>query len=165
MSTFQRSMGPWPAAYAPAAPRGEEKVWMLLDEDREAALFALVERIERLVPAEGAHVTIAGGSQHVTVGNRLGYLRLGVELLTAGLRPLPEAEDAPPRIAPRLEGLLTSDSGRPFDLCELDESIASRPPVRSALGPLGEIMAGLLVVACFILMLVGASYVWHRVVG
>ena len=138
---------------------------MLLDEDREAALFALVERLDRMVPAEGAHVTIAGGTQRSTLGNRLGYMRLGVELLSASLRPLPEAEDAPPRIAPRLEALLTSDSARPFELCELDESIASRPPVRSGLGPLGEIMAALLVVACFLLMLVGASYVWHWVVG
>src|SRR6185295_426833 len=103
---FQRSMGPWPAPVAPAVPRGEEKARMLLDDDREAALFALVERLDRMVPAEGAHVTLAGGPQRSTVGNRLGYLRLGVELLAAGLRPLPEAEDAPPRIAPRLEGLL-----------------------------------------------------------
>ena len=138
---------------------------MLLDDDREAALFALVERLDRMVPAEGAHVTLAGGPQRSTVGNRLGYLRLGIELLAAGLRPLPEAEDAPPRVAPRLEGLLTPDSARPFDLCELDESIASRPPVRSALGPLGEIIAGLLIVAGFILLLIGASWAWHWVVG
>lgn len=139
---------------------------MLLDEEREAALRALVERLDRLVPAEGAHLTIGpGGTAGGTVANRLGYLRLGIEMMAAALHPLPEEGEAPPRIVPRLEGLLTPESTRPFELCEVDESIGSRPPVRSRLGPLGEIMAGVLVVAALLLLLVGAGVVWRWVAG
>lgn len=139
---------------------------MLLDDEQEAALLALVERLDRLVPADGAHVTIGpGGTAGATVANRAGYLRLGIEFLTAALRPLPEEGDAPPRVVPRLDGLLTPESTRPFELCELDESIGSRPPVRSRLGPLGEILAGVLVVGGLILLLVAAGVVWRWVAG
>ena len=47
------------------------------DEVRE-----LVERLDRLVPRDGAHVTIpAAPAGRTTIGSRRGYLRLGLELL------------------------------------------------------------------------------------
>ena len=137
---------------------------MLLDDEREEELREMVERLERLVPPDGAHLTIAGGPDTgPTVGNRAGYLRLGIAFLEAALRPLPESEGQPPRVVPQLDGLLTPGSASPFELCELDESIGSRPPVRTRLGALGEIGAGVLVVAAIVLLFIGASVVWHWV--
>jgi len=139
---------------------------MMLDDAREAELEELVERLDRLVPKDGAHLTIpAGPDRNVTVGNRLGYLRFGTEFLAAALRPLPESEAAPPRISPNLDYLLTEGSETAFDLCELDESIASRPPARSRLGPAGQLVAGVVVVLSLILLFIGASVVWRWVFG
>ena len=139
---------------------------MRLDEAREAELEELVTRLDRLVPKEGAHLTIpANKDGHTTVGNRLGYLRFGVEILRAALRPAPGSDDAAPRILPELDHLLTRDSEAPFDFCEIDESIASRPPVASKLGPLGQLAAGLLVVGGVILLFIGANVLWRWVFG
>jgi hypothetical protein len=138
---------------------------MRLDEAREAELEELVARLDRLVPKQGAHLTIpANRDGYTTVGNRLGYLRFGVEMLRAALRPTPGSDDAAPRILPELEHLLT-EGDTPFDLCEIDESIASRPPVASKLGPLGQLAAGLLVVGGIILLFIGANVLWRWIFG
>lgn len=138
---------------------------MRLDEAREAELEELVARLDRLVPKQGAHLTIpANKDGHTTVGNRLGYLRFGIEILRAALRPTPGSDDAAPRILPELELLLT-EGDTPFDFCEIDESIASRPPVASKLGPLGQLAAGLLVVGGFILLFIGANVLWRWIFG
>src|SRR5512143_4085114 len=108
---------------------------MTLDESQEAEAADLVARLDRLIPREGAHLTLPSEpGARTTIGNRLGYLRFGLEFLIAALRPLPESEHEPPRIEPDLGGVLTSGSRAPFDLCELDEAIASRPPARTRLG-------------------------------
>jgi hypothetical protein len=139
---------------------------MRLDDAAEAELEELVARLDRLVPREAAHVTIpADPDGSATVGNRSGYLRLGVELMSAALRPLPDSGALPPRIEPRLEGLLTEGSRSPFELCEIDESIASRPPVASRLGVLGQLGAGVVVVAAILLLFLGAALVWRWVFG
>jgi len=139
---------------------------MRLDEAREAELEELVNRLDRLLPREGAHLTIpADPAGNTTVGNRLGYLRLGAEILRAALRPTLGSDEAPPRILPRLDYLLTRGSKTPFDLCEIDESIVSRPPVASALGAFGQLGAGVLVVGLVILLLVGAGVVWRWLFG
>ena len=49
----------------------------------------------------------------------------------------------------------------PFELCELDESIISRPPVSSGLGAPGQLASAVLVVALLVLCLIGASVVWR----
>jgi hypothetical protein len=135
---------------------------MNLDEASEAELRELVERLERLVPSEGAHLAIPAGAEGTTsVGNRLGYLRFGIAFLAAALRPLAATDDAPSRIAPELDELLTEGSRTPFELCEIDEAIVSRPPVSSGLGALGQLSAGVLTVAALILCLIGASVVWR----
>jgi hypothetical protein len=139
---------------------------MRLEEPREAEIRDLVERLDRLVPTEGAHLTIGGHPDgKTTLGSRLGYLRFGVAFLAAALDPLPSSEEAPTRIEPALDGLLTEDSHSPFELCEIDEAIASRPPVRTGLGAIGQILAGVLVVAALILVFLGGSVLVRWIFG
>jgi hypothetical protein len=135
------------------------------DEAGEAELRELVARIDRLVPKEDAHVTIPGEGEASTIGNRRGYLRLGVELLAAALDPRPGSAEGPPRIEPRLDYLLSEGSRAPFDICEVDEAIASRPPVASGLGAAGQLSAGVLVVAVLILAFIGAALVFRWLFG
>lgn len=133
-----------------------------LEEARETELRDLVERLDRLIPKEDAHLTIPGNPEGTTtVGNRLGYLRFGVEFLSAALHPLPSSVDAPTRIVPELDSLLSEGSRTPFEVCEIDEAIGSRPPVSSGLGAPGQLVAGVLVVAALILCFIGASVAWR----
>lgn len=137
---------------------------MHLDAERETQLRELVERLDRLLPRDGAHLSVAASAEG-TVGNRLGYLRFGLEFMAAALDPQPASGDTPPRITPRLESLLTDDSALRFESCELDEAIESRPPVQSRLGAPGQLLAGVLTVAAVILLLIGASVVWRALFG
>jgi hypothetical protein len=130
------------------------------DETREAEIREAVERLDRLIPKDGAHLTIGGnGGGRTTAGSQLGYLRLGVEMLDAGLRPLAATEAEPARIEPDLGYLVRSGSRAPFELCEIDEAIGSRPPVRSGLGPLGELLTAVVVVAALLAILVAGAFV------
>lgn len=139
---------------------------MELDEARESELHDLVERLDRLIPKDGAHLTIPGNADGTTtVGNRLGYLRFGVEFLDAALQPLASSDAAPARIVPDLDDLLTDGSRTPFELCEIDEAIGSRPPVSSGLGAPGQLLAGVLVVAALVLCFIGAAVVWRWFFG
>jgi hypothetical protein len=139
---------------------------MQLDDETEAELQELVERLDRLVPSEGARLTMpADRDGRASVGNRLGYLRLGVELLVAGLHPVPEDDDLPTRVVPRLGELLTAGSRTPFELCELDESIVSRPPAQSRFGAFGQIGTGVIVVLILILAFIGLAVMWRWVLG
>jgi hypothetical protein len=134
-------------------------------EETEGELEALVARLDRLVPKEGAHLMIPAGPEGNTVGNRLGYLRFGVEILKGALHDVPGSDQEPARILPRLDYLLNPDRETPFDLCEIDESIASRPPVASPLGVLGQLVAGAFVVGAIILLFIGASLAWRWILG
>jgi hypothetical protein len=126
----------------------------------------LVERLDRLVPKDGAHLTIpADPNKNATVGNRLGYLRLGIEFLAAALHPLLDSDAAAPRIRPNLDYFLTEGSQTAFDVWELDESIGRRPPARGRLGPTGQLVAGVVLVLMLILLFIGVSVVWHWVFG
>ncbi len=135
---------------------------MELDDATEAELQELVDRLDRLVPKDDAHLTIpAGASGTTSAGNRLGYLRLGIELLQAALYPVPASDETPAQVVPRLEELLTEGSRSPFELCELDESIGSRPPAQSRLGAFGQMATGVVVVLVLILALIGAAVLWR----
>lgn len=135
-------------------------------EDVDEEIRGLVERLDRLVPKPGAHLmTSAEPSSLTIVGNRLGYLRLGIELLKAALQPAHGPSDDPPRVVPTIGYLLAEGSRAPFELWELDESIASRPPVQSRLGALGQLGAGVLVVALLVLLLIAAAVAWRWVFG
>jgi len=135
------------------------------DESGEAELRDLVARIDRLVPKEDAHLAIPGEGDATTIGNRRGYLRLGVEFLAAALDPRPGSADGPARIEPRLDYLLTEGSRAPFDTCEVDEAIASRPPVSSGLGAAGQLLSGVLVVAGLILIFIGGAVAFRWLFG
>ena len=133
---------------------------MDLDETREAEIREVVERLRRLIPRDGAHLAIAADAGERTMaGSRLGYLRFGVELLTAALQPLPATETEPARVEPDLGYLLPAGAPAPFELCEIDEAIGSRPPVRSGLGPLGELFTALLMVAALLAVFVAGAFV------
>ena len=139
---------------------------MELDDETEAELRDLVDRLDRLVPREGAHLTLPTDAEgRATVGNRLGYLRLGIEMLRAALSPVPASDEAPARVVPQVEGLLTEGSRAPFELCELDESIGSRPPAQSRLGVFGQMGAGVAVVLILILAFIGAAVLWRWLFG
>ncbi len=139
---------------------------MELDEEREAEIEELVGRLDALVPSEGAHLTIPADAEgRSSAGNRLGYLRLGVEFLVAALHPVPAGDDAPAQVVPQLGSLLSGGSRAPFETCELDESIGSRPPVQSRLGPLGQIGIGVGVVLVVLLAFVGAAMLWRFIFG
>ena len=127
---------------------------MELEEPRETQLRELVARLDSLIPREGAHLTLASDSgSRTSIGNRLGYLRLGVELLAAALNPLPPSDQAPTRIEPDIDYLLSDGSDVLFELCEIDEAIGSRPPVESRLGLVGHLVAGVGLVAALIAVL------------
>lgn len=135
-------------------------------EDVDEEIQGLVERLDRLVPKIGAHLMIPADPSGTTiVGNRIAYLRLGIEFLKAALHPAQGPSDDPPRIGPNIGYLLAEGSKSPFELCELDESIVSRPPVQSRLGPLGQLGAGVLVVALLVLLFIGGAVVWRWVFG
>jgi hypothetical protein len=139
---------------------------MDLDDETEAELADLVDRLDRLVPSEGAHLTLPADAEgRTTAGNRAGYLRLGIELLRAALAPLPATDEAPARVVPQVEGLLTEGSRPPFELCELDESIGSRPPAQSRLGAFGQMGVGVGAVLAVILAFIGAVVLWHWIFG
>ena len=139
---------------------------MDLDDETEAELRDLVDRLDRLVPSEGAHLTLPADAEgRTTAGNRAGYLRLGIELLQAALAPLPASDEAPARVVPQVEGLLTEGSRAPFELCELDESIGSRPPAQSRLGAFGQMGVGVGAVLAVILAFIGAVVLWHWLFG
>ena len=139
---------------------------MLLDEDREAELQELVERLDRLVPKDDARLATSDPADgRALIGNRAGYLRFAIAFLHAALQPLPQSDDEPPRIAPDLGSLFTEGSQVPFESCELDESIVSRPPASSGLGALGQLGGGVAAVFAIILLLIGASVVWRWIWG
>jgi hypothetical protein len=128
------------------------------DEARETDVREAVERLGRLIPKDGAHLAFGGGDGRgrTTAGSRLGYLRLGVELMAAALQPLPATEAEPARIEPDLGYIVRSGSRAPFELCEIDEAIGSRPPVRSGLSAIGELLtAGIVVAAILVLLVIG----------
>ena len=133
-------------------------ITMELDETLETEIRTAVGRLDRLIPKDGAHLALGGeGSGRTVVGSRLGYLRYGLEFLSAAMQPLPATETEPARIVPDVEYLLGRGSRPPFDLYEIDEAIGSRPPVRSGLGALGELLAGVVAVAALIALFLAAA--------
>jgi hypothetical protein len=79
----------------------------------------LVAELDAAVSREGAfvHLTQYGGGpdESSIIANQAGYLRLGVELMKAGLAP-PDTDA--PAVKLDLEGLLTPHSDLQFDWCE-----------------------------------------------
>jgi hypothetical protein len=129
-------------------------------------LRELVEELDRLVPKEGAKLKIpADPGGHATIGTQRGYLRLGVEMLRAGLAPIGASELESARIPLDIDYLLTPDSQPPFDRCEIDEEVDRLPPRSKTLGPLGQLLAALVTVAALGLIVIAAgiflSWLFH----
>jgi len=120
-------------------------------------LRELVDQLDRLIPKEGAKLRIpADPDGNTTIGTQRGYLRLGVELLRAGLTPTAAAEPEIPQLPLDIGYLLTPDSETPFDLCEIDENVDQLPARSRKLGPLGQLVAALVTVAALALIVLGA---------
>ena len=135
---------------------------MHLEEDREQELHELVQRLDVLVPRDGAHVMMPGESDpHASVGNRIGFLRLGIEVLRGALVPVAGPDGAVARVTPHIDYLVPPDARTALDLCELDESIGARPPVESRLGAVGQIVAGIAATALVIAGLVLLARIWQ----
>ncbi len=136
-------------------------------ENRLAELRELVDRIDGLVSKEGAKLRIpADPDGKTTVGTQRGYLRLGIELLRAGLNPLePGENDHTPYLPLELEYLVTPDSETPFDLCEVVDDPERLPPRVRKLGPFGQLLAAVVAVVALGLIVLGAigvvSWILH----
>ena len=127
-------------------------------------LRELVDELDRLVPREGAKLKMpADADGNTTVGTQQGYLRLGVELLRAGLSPIDGPPSEIPRIPLDITYLLTPDSRTPFELCEIVERVEELRPARK-LGALGQLLAAVVAVVVIGLVLIGAGAVisWLR---
>jgi hypothetical protein len=143
-----------------------------MDDQR---LQALVDELDRMVPREGAVVWEEQGlhareddDDTVYCGNRLGYLRLGIELLKVA--DAPGAEDEPTRVPADLGYLVNADGMRRepavFERRDIDPSelLAMRePPGRAALalGCFVGVPVALFVVAS---LWVGAATLLGRIV-
>jgi hypothetical protein len=133
---------------------------MPLEEEQEAEVRDLVGRLERKLPRQGAHLMVQPGLEGGgLVGNQLGYLRLGVELLRASLDPAPASEGTPMQVKPDLASILAEGERTLFEGWELDESIVSRAPIQSRLGAIGQLVAGAVMVGLVLLALLGVFLV------
>ena len=130
-------------------------------ESRLSQLRELVDQLDRLVPREGAKLRIpADRDGKTTVGTPQGYLRLGIELLRAGLEPLEPGEKSDiPCLPLCIEYLLTADSETPFELCEVADDADRLPPRARKLGAVGQLMAALLAVIALGVVGLGAAAV------
>ena len=129
-----------------------------------AELRELVDELDRLVPREGAKLKVpADVDGNTTAGTQQGYLRLGVELLRAGLSPIDGSPSEIPRIPLDIAYLLTPDSRTPFELCEIVQRVEELRPTRK-LGALGQLLAAVVAVVAIGLLLIGAGVVvsWLR---
>ena len=95
-----------------------------------------------------------------TAGTRRGYLRLGIELLRAGLDPAPPAAaGARAQVPLDIDYLMTSDSQAPFDVCALVDDPDHLPARARRLGPIGQLLAALMAVIVLGLIGLGAAAV------
>lgn len=136
-----------------------------MNDDEE--LRNLVERLDALLPREGAKLRIPGDADGTaTLGTLNGYRRLGVELLRATSSPLPQGDREPARLPLDIQYLLIGDEASPFDLCEVDQQVEQRPALkRRTLDPLGQLLAAAVVVVLLVLVLIGASAVLGWILG
>ena len=133
-------------------------------ESRPSELRELVDRLDGLVPKEGAKLRIpANADGTTTIGTQRGYLRLGIEFLRAGLEPPePGEKNGTPYLPLSIEYLVTADSETPFDLCEVVDDPDRLPPRVRRLGPFGQLMAALCAVIVCGLVVLGAMAVLSR---
>lgn len=126
-----------------------------MDNER---VLALIDDLDAHVPREGAIVRFeqygGGPDESKVVGNRAGYLRLGIEFLKGGLAPFNPGKDAD-LIQVEIDYLLDAQSNISFDWFERTEHIAHQPARN--LSPLTQNVLGLTVAAVLITFLVCAG--------
>ena len=121
-------------------------------------LRELVDQLDRLVPKEGARLRMRGDAEGTTAGTQRGYLRLGIEMLRAGLAPVEAGQaDHRPQIPLAIDYLMTADSESPFEVCEVVDDPDNLPPPVRKLGAVGQLMAALIAVAVLGLIGLGAA--------
>lgn len=121
-------------------------------------VLRLIDELDAHVPREGAIVRFeqygGGPDESKVVGNRSGYLRLGIELMKGGLAPISPGKTGD-RIEVEIEYLVDAESNISFDWFERTEHIAHQPARN--LSPLTQKILGLTVVAVLIALLVCAG--------
>ena len=112
----------------------------------------LVRELDAEVSREGAfvHLTQYGGGpdESSIIANQAGYLRLGVELMKAGLAP---ADTDAPAVKLDLEGLLTPHSDLHFDWCER----RAEPPTYT--GQFSPFTHRIITIGCLLLFLLSVA--------
>jgi hypothetical protein len=126
-----------------------------MNDSTRPRVIALTEELDRLVPREGARVSLrqhgGGPDESHIVANELGYLRFGVELLKAAhASPSPAPGAATNEVASDLEYLFTEDSDIGFDALYRSETFDVGP---SGLTLRQRVTVGLLQVGCVGLLL------------
>ncbi len=137
----------------------------MANETENPDLRDLVDALDRSIPKQGASLRIPGDADgNTTIGNQQGYLRLGVELLKAGLHPqaLGDSHDIP-HIPADVAYLLAPGSKSPFEMCELVDDVPPLPPRAGALGAIGQLLAAVLAVIAVGLIIIGALAVFSRI--
>jgi hypothetical protein len=124
-------------------------------------LRALVDQLDRLVPKEGARLRIPTDTDGNTAGTQRGYLRLGIEMLRAALAV--ETGDHRPYLPLAIDYLMTTDSGTPFEVCEIVDDPDRLPAPERKLGALGQLMAALIAVVVLGLIGLGAAAILSRI--
>jgi hypothetical protein len=125
-------------------------------------LRELVDRLDRLVPKEGARLRIPTDAEGHTAGTQRGYLRLGIEVLRAALAPV-ETADHRPHLPLAIDYLMTPDSVTPFEVCEIVDDPDRLPPPERKLGAIGQLMAALIAVVVLGLIGLGAAAILSRI--
>lgn len=128
-------------------------------DDDVRHLRELVDALDRAVPRENAVVEIADSPDgNTSRGTQRGYLRLGVELLKAGLDPIEASERAPRRLPFNGAYLMGPGAISPFELCELVDATAFEKGDHG-LGAFGQLGSGVVTVGLIVLALIGGASV------
>jgi hypothetical protein len=127
-------------------------------------LRELVERLDRLVPKEGARLRLRAEGEAAAAGTQRGYLRLGIEMLRAALDPAATGSaDHRPHLPLAIDYLMTPDSATPFEVCEIVDDPDRLPPPERKLGAIGQLMAALIAVVVLGLIGLGAAAILSRI--
>lgn len=118
------------------------------------SLLSTIAAVDAATPKEGARVWIGpcgdGLDECKLLANEAGYLRLGIELLKAGVGPCDDRQ----RVDVDLEYLFEPDS--PLELSSFERREFELPPrVEPALGRFGPLLAAGLMIGVLVLALVG----------
>jgi hypothetical protein len=140
-----------------------------MGEFNEEGVRRLVEDLDRAVPRDGAKVRLkqygGGPDESKIVANRLGYLRLGLELMK-GAFAQPKKADDPSLVDVDIRYLLTRDSMMDLDWFERREDIpqGEKSP-RLKGGRFARLTVFVLLLLCVVLLFIGCVTVLTWIFG